>query len=171
MVRMRCSKSLLLLDKTVEKLIENIECNTQIAKVTIHRVFDRPGIAAEVFGALGQHGLNVEAISTNPLGRGRANISFAVLESALEDVHRVLESIKVRFGAKTITVDKDQAIITIYGTKLSTTPGIAGRIFSKLSELGINIEMISGSLSFLSMVIKRSKALEAMEVIKAEFSI
>lgn len=139
--------------------------------MTIHRVYDRYGIAAEIFNALGQHSLNIEAISTSSLGHNRADITLAVLESDLNDVVRLLESIKGKFGAKKIIVDKDRAIITIYGSRISSTPGIAGRIFTKLSELGINIEMISASLSVLSIVIKKEKAGEVVEAIKKWFAV
>jgi aspartate kinase len=154
----------------MEKEIENIEQNTKIAKVTLERVIDRHGVAAEIFGALGQHGVNVELISTSSVGHNRANISFAILESFLDDVLKLLETIKDKFGADKVSVDKGCALITVYGTKLSTTPGIAGRIFKDLSEHGVNIEMISASLSVLSIVVKKEKVAEAVEAIKASFS-
>ena len=126
----------------MNKQVEGVEYNTQIAKVTLHSVVDRHGVAADVFSALGQHGLNIELISSNSIGHGRADISFAVFESSLEGVCKVLETIKDRFGTKEIIVDKDSALITVYGSMLSATPGIVGNIFVKLAERKINIEMI-----------------------------
>lgn len=135
----------------------------------MHKIVDRPGVAAEIFGALGQHGVNVELISTNSLGRKRADVSFAVLESDLDAVSKLLEAIKDKFGAQRILIDKDCAMITIYGSQLATKPGIAGKIFAKLSEHGINIDMISASLSVLTIVIKKDKMTEAVQVINREF--
>lgn len=150
-------------------MIESIEHNKNIAKVTLQGVSDRYGVAAEIFSALGEHGLNVELISTSSTGRGRADISFAVLDSDLGEVVKLLETIKGNFGARTIAVDKDRALITIYGTKLATTPGVAGRIFKILSENGINIDMISASLSVLSIVIKEDRVTNAVEALNREF--
>ncbi len=155
----------------MEKIIEGVDYNTQLAKITLHGVVDRPGVAAEIFSALGQHGLNIELISTSLVGRGRADISFAVLESSLENVCKVLETIKDRFGTPKIDVDKDCALITIYGSMLFSTSGIAGKIFAKLSDQGINIEMISASLSALSIVVRREKIKEAVTVIRTEFGV
>jgi len=155
----------------MNKIIGNIDLNMGIAKVTLHRVFDRHGIAAEIFGALGQHGFNIEAISTTQLRRNRADISFAVREPDLEPITRILQSIKDRFGAKTIGIDKDRALIGIYGSEQFANPGMVGRIFSKFAELGINIEMISASLSTLTIVIKKDKADQAVEAIKKEFAV
>jgi len=150
-------------------VIESIEYNKNIAKVTLQGVSDRYGVAAEIFSALGEHGLNVELISTSSTGRGRADISFAILDSDLSDVVKLLETIKGNFGARTIAVDKDRALITIYGTKLATTPGVAGRIFKILSENGINIDMISASLSVLSIVVREDRVTNAVEALNREF--
>ncbi len=150
----------------MEKSINNINYNTGIAKVTLHNVVDRRGTAGEIFSALGQHGLNVELISTNSIGHGRADVSFAVLESYLDEVCKALETVKDKYGTKKILIDRGCAMITIYGTMLSATPGIAGKIFSELSERKINIEMISASLSAVSIVVKKERANEAVEAVR-----
>ncbi|MCK5258813.1 MAG: ACT domain-containing protein [Thermoplasmatales archaeon] len=54
---------------------------------------------------------------------------------------------------------------------LFSTSGIAGKIFAKLSEQGINIEMISASISALSIVVRRDKAKQAVAAIKTEFGV
>jgi len=153
----------------MNNVIDKIEQNTKIAKVTLHNVIDRPGVAAEIFSALGEHGLNVELISTSSAGRGRADIAFAVLDADLTDVAKLLEAIKGNFGARNIVVERDRALITIYGTRLATTPGAAGKIFKVLSENGINIDMISASLTVLSLVVDKSKVDRAVEAIEKEF--
>ncbi|MGD8978835.1 MAG: ACT domain-containing protein [candidate division WOR-3 bacterium] len=150
-------------------IFDKIEQNTKIAKVTLQNVTDRQGVAAEIFSALGEHGLNVELISTSSAGRGRADISFAVLEADLSDVVKLLDTIKGNFGAQDIAVDQDRALITIYGSKLATTPGVAGKIFKVLSENAINIDMISASLTVLSLVVDESKIKSAVEAIEKEF--
>ncbi|MBE0432188.1 ACT domain-containing protein [candidate division WOR-3 bacterium] len=150
-------------------MIEKIEQNMNIARVTVNKVLDRYGVAAELFGALGEHGLNIELISTSSTGRGRADISFAVMRSDLDQVVTLLEKIKGKFGGQVVVVDENCALITIYGTKLATTPGVAGRIFKALSENGINIDMISASLSVISVVIAKDQVTTAISAIKKEF--
>jgi aspartokinase len=150
----------------MEKIIDSVNYNTRIAKVTLHNIVDRRGTAGEIFSALGQQGLNVELISTNSIGHGRADISFAVLETYLDEVCKTLETIKDKFGTKKIIIDRDCAMITIYGRMLSATAGIAGKIFSELSDRKINIEMISASLSAVSIVVKKERVSEAVEAIR-----
>lgn len=150
-------------------MIDKIEENMNIARVTVHKVLDRYGVAAELFGALGEHGLNIELISTSSTGRGRADISFAVLRTDLEQVVKLLDKIKGKFGAQQVVADENCAMISIYGAKLATTPGVAGRIFKALSENGINIEMISASLAVISIVVAKDRVATAIAAIQKEF--
>jgi aspartate kinase len=109
-------------------------------------------------------------ISTSSAGHKRNNISFAIIESNVDEVYRLLETIKDKFGADKIGVEKDCALITLYGARLSTTPGVAGKIFAKLAEQGINIEMISASLSVLSIVVMKEKVEKAIATIRTHFA-
>jgi aspartate kinase len=154
----------------IEKVIERIDCSTKLSKFTLHRVPDRTGLAADIFMALGQHGINVELISTSSAGHKHNNISFAILESNVDEVLKLLETIKDKFGGEKVGVDRNCALITIYGAQLSTTPGIAGKIFAKLAEQGINIEMISASLSVLSIVVNIERMEEAVTIIRTHFA-
>lgn len=156
---------------SIERKIENIEFHTHLAKVTLRGVHNRKGVAADVFSALGQHGLNVELITTCAVAPKRADISFAVLESNLEDVCRVLDRVKRKFGTRKTEIEHDCALITVSGSMLGSTPGIAGRIFSKLAERKINIEMISASISMLSVVVHKERVMDAIGAIRAEFGV
>jgi aspartate kinase len=131
---------------------------------------DRTGLAADIFMALGQHGINVELISTSSAGHKHNNISFAIIETNIDEVLKLLETIKDKFGADKVGVERNCALITMYGAQLSTIPGIAGKIFAKLAEQGINIEMISASLSVLSIVVIKEKLDRAVTIIRTHFA-
>ena len=152
------------------EIVEGIDY-TQLAKVTLHRVVDQPGVAADIFSALGQQGLNIELISTSSLGKGHTDISLAVLEVNLEDVCKVLDNLKRKYRPKAVIIDRACAMITVYGSKLSSTPGLAGKIFAQLSERKINIEMINASISALNIVVKKERVMDAIGAIRAEFGI
>jgi aspartokinase len=82
-------------------------------------------------------------ICTSSLGKGHADISLAVREANLEHVCRVLDKLKRKYHAKDLLVDRNCAMITVHGSMLSSTPGVAGKVFAQLSERKINIEMIA----------------------------
>ncbi len=128
-----------------------------IAKVTLHSVPDEPGIAAQIFSQLGNHGITAELISQTSRGSDCADISLAVVELDLGQTVSLLQRIRDTIGAKRVSFTRDVAMVSIYGSDLGARPGVAGQIFSALASKGVNIEMISTSLSSISCVIHKKK--------------
>jgi aspartate kinase len=155
----------------MERMIENIEYSTHMAKVTLQGVVNRHGVAAEIFSALGQQGLNIELISTCQTSRNRADISFAVHKSNFKTVRKVLENMKGRYGTQKVMIDQNCALVTIYGPLLAHTPGVAGKIFGILAQRNINIDMINASLSGLHLVVQKEQVMDAVAALRAEFGI
>lgn len=142
-----------------------------VAEVVIRDVPDTPGMAADIFGALGAAGLNVELVISSPCRRNRANIAFAVKEKDIEAAIRILNEMKDTLQFDSITSRSEIAILTLSWHMLSAQPGSGGRLFSALSRAGINIEAISTSLSSISCMVKVSQIDEAERVLREEFDI
>ncbi|MFQ6003384.1 MAG: ACT domain-containing protein [Candidatus Zixiibacteriota bacterium] len=147
----------------------HIASNTNIAKVTLHSVPDKPGIAAEIFGKLGSQGFNVELVVTGISYKGRTDISFAVAENELDAIDALLEKMKSEIGAEKISCSSSVALVSIAGHQLAQTAGIAGRMFNALSKAGINIDTISTSMSSVTCMVAQDKAKEAVEALRREF--
>lgn len=145
--------------------------NRDITKITLEGVPDRPGIAAEIFGTLGNQGFNVELVVSTGGTAGRADISFAVAQEQEEDILRALEKIRDESGARSLHADSDAALVSIVGHHLSTEPGIAGKMFNALSSNGINIEIISTSMSSVTCLIDESVADDALKALQKEFKL
>ena len=143
--------------------------NREITKITLDGVPDRPGIAAEIFGTLGSLGFNIELVVSTGGSGGRANISLAVSRGQEDAVLQALERIRAEVGAGALHKSSTVALVSIIGQHLSTEPGIAGRMFQALSKRGINIEVISTSMSSVTCLIDEEKTEEAMSALRAEF--
>ncbi|MBU1318091.1 MAG: ACT domain-containing protein [candidate division Zixibacteria bacterium] len=142
-----------------------------VAEVVIHNVPDSPGIAADIFGALGARGYNVELVISSPGKHNRANIAFALREKDVDAAIQLLNDMKSTLQFDDISSRSDIAILTVSWHMLSGQPGSGGRLFSALSKAGINIEAISTSLSSISCVVKVSQIDEAATALRAEFGI
>ncbi len=145
--------------------------NRSITKITLEGVPDRPGIAAEIFGTLGSLGFNIELVVSTGGSGGRADISLAVSRMQEEAILRALEGIRVEVGARALRKNSTVALVSILGQHLSTEPGIAGRMFQALSKRGINIEVISTSMSSVTCLIDEVKTEEAMAALGTEFGV
>src|SRR5205823_1559082 len=71
-------------------LISGIALAQEEAKVTLERVPDRPGVAADMFDVLAAEGINIEMISTSPI-----RISCVIRKS---DGGRAMQVVHERFG-------------------------------------------------------------------------
>jgi aspartate kinase len=143
----------------------------EITKLTLEGVPDRPGIAAEVFGSLGSQGFNIELVVSTGGSGGRADISLAVSRNDQEAAVRALDAIREEIGARSLAVNPKVALVSIVGQHLSTEPGIAGRMFRALSTHGINIEVISTSMSSVTCMIEESRTDEALAALRGEFKL
>ncbi len=124
------------------------------AKVSILRVPDRPGIAAQVFGAVADHGIVVDMIVQNISRDGYTDISFTLPRTDREKGVAVLSDVARRIGAEGVAHDDRIAKVSIVGVGMRSHSGVASRMFQTLSREGINIQMISTSEIAVSCVIE-----------------
>ncbi|MBK8228974.1 MAG: ACT domain-containing protein [Candidatus Eisenbacteria bacterium] len=145
--------------------------DNDVMRVTLRGVPDHPGVAAEVFSALGDLGLNVDLVVASGRSDQRADISVAVQDSHRIQVVAALKDLAPRIGAVDTIYDMEVALVGIAGPELARQPGVAGRVFRAISKKGINIELISTSLSSVLCLINRSWLEYAEEAIREEFGL
>jgi aspartate kinase len=146
-----------------------IMTDTRISKVTIHSVPDRPGIAAELFGRLGEAELNVSILTVSGGAVGRSDISFTVGREDVDKTAALLETMRAELGAASISRRDDVASISLVAEQMHRTPGVAGRMFRTLSAAGINIDMISATAAAVTCVIDARFLDAASEALRQEF--
>ena len=76
---------------------------------------------------------------------------------------------KHRKLARGVVVDQDVAKISIVGSRLASTPGLAARMFAALAREGINIDCISSSEMKVACVIGGAHAKRAVRAVHDEF--
>jgi len=142
---------------------------TNVVKVTLNGVPDRPGMAAGIFSALGEKGINVELIAAAAIGDGQSDVSFVVIQSDLERTLTQAEVMRQEFNAESVSHDPNVAIVALHVAELVQTPGTAGRMFASLSGRGINIDMISTSMASITCVIAENRVEDAIKAMEDEF--
>ena len=145
--------------------------NREITKVTFVGVPDQPGMAAEIFGALGRRGINVELVASTGGQEGTADISLAITRSQAHGVVEALEAIRRDVGARALHRNSEAALVSLLGHGLQTEPGIAGRMCGALSRAGVNIEAISTSMSSVTCMIEDARCETAMAALRQEFNL
>lgn len=124
------------------------------ARISMLGVPDQPGVAAKVFVPLAEHGVVVDMIIQNhSQEQGHTDLTFTVPKSEVRRATAVMEEESARLGAREVVAITAIAKISVVGVGMRSHSGVAARMFTALSEAGINIQMISTSEIKISVVI------------------
>ena len=151
--------------------VRGIAHEIDVAKVTLLRVPDRPGIAAGIFGPLADHHVNVDVILQNVGHDGTTDLSFTLAESDLRQAEPLVSAIAEEVGAGGYEANADIAKVSVVGTGMLNTPGIAATMFRTLAEAGINIELISTSEIRITCIIRRDQVRPAVQALHRAYQL
>ena len=152
--------------------VTGIAYQTNVAKVTVCGVEDKPGVAAALFEPLAAAGVSVDTIVQNTSAdRTTTDISFTVTTADLPRALREVSQLKSSFGAGQVMSDETLASVSVVGSGMQNTPGYASRMFRILADGGINIDMITTSEIRISCIISREKAREAVRLLHEGFEL
>lgn len=152
-------------------VITGVTANKHIAKVAIRGIPDRPGVAAQIFTALGGKGINIRLIIQSVGENGLNDISLVVSREFLHQALEVLEKQKATLKARDIVYHDKLAEVSIVGSGIASTPGVAARMFKTLAKQKINIDLISSSEVRITCVIDEKKVSDAIPALHQEFKL
>jgi aspartate kinase len=150
-------------------LVSGVTYDKDEAKVTLLGVPDRPGLAAQIFGAIAGANIVVDMIIQNAGEAGTTDLTFTVPKADYKKAIAVVENMADSIHAKGVTVDPGIAKVSIIGVGMRTHAGVAARMFQVLSREGINIEMISTSEIKVSVVIDEKNTERAVQALHKTF--
>ena len=150
-------------------IVSAVTHDTSEAKATILGVPDRPGVAARVFRALADAGVNIDMIVQNVSADGATDISFTLPKTDLAIAEPILGRLESEIGARGIVYDPDVAKVSLVGAGMKSHPGVAADMFEALAEAGINIEIISTSSIRVSCVVRAADVDRAVAAVHDRF--
>lgn len=158
-------------ERMEQAIISGVTHDESQAKLTLEDVPDRPGIAAIIFRAVAEEGLNVDMIVQNVSKDGITDVSFTIPRADLGHARGIMERVVKEIGAASFDADEGIAKISLVGAGMKTHPGVAADMFSALADAGINIEMISTSAIRISCVIRAGDVSRAVQVLHERFGL
>jgi aspartate kinase len=160
-------------DEIVEQnVVSGIAYARDEAKVTLLKVADKPGVAAQVFGPLADAHINVDMIVQNVSEDGRStDLTFTVQSADLDRALEVLRKAKDTIGYLDLRGSTDIAKVSAIGVGMRSHAGVAAQMFSALAEKGINIEAISTSEIKISVLIDAAYAELAVRTLHSLFGL
>ncbi len=153
----------------VRNKVRGIAHDTDVAKITVLGVPDRPGIASSLFQPLAEANINVDVIVQNTSIHGVTDLSFTVSRTDVNRAMRIVEPIAREIQAADVVSASDLAKVSIVGTGMQHAPGYAARMFKALSDRQINIEMITTSEIRITCLIDAARVADAVQGLHEAF--
>ena len=154
--------------KMEKMLIRGVTKDTDVARISVTKIPNTPGVAFKLFDVLAKHKINVDIILQSVGRDSTKDITFTVAKSNAEET---VECVKKVFDIEDedIICDTSVAKISIVGAGMESHPGTASKMFQALYERDINIDMIATSEIKISVLIDLPDADRAVSAIHKAF--
>ncbi len=154
--------------KMEKMLIRGVTKDTDVARISVTKIPNTPGVAFKLFDALAKRKINVDIILQSVGRDSTKDITFTVAKGNAEET---IECVKSVFDIedKDIICDTSVAKISIVGAGMESHPGTASKMFEALYERDINIDMIATSEIKISVLIDLEDADRAVSAIHKAF--
>jgi aspartate kinase len=153
----------------VRNKVRGIAHDLDVAKITLSGIPNQPGVAAAIFEPLAAAGVSVDTIVQNAFKENTTDLTFTVTRGDAKKAATVIKKIADKIGAAEVVTDSRLGKVSIVGTGMQNTPGYASKMFSSLSQAGINIQLITTSEIRITCVIEESKVKDAVNALHKAF--
>ncbi len=155
----------------IRNRVSGIATDTNLSKITVLGVVDRPGIAASLFEPLTEVGISVDVIVQNASVGGATDMTFTVMRTDLARAEQVVRKVANDLGSGEVVTASDLAKLSIVGTGMQNAPGYASTMFRTLADAGINIEMITTSEIRITCLVKEAQVAVAARALHTAFDL
>lgn len=155
----------------VANKVSGVTYERGVARITIRAVPDQPGVAATVFQPLSDANISVDTIVQNASAEHLTDLSFTVERNDLRSALDVTERIAREIGANDCVSNDHLGQVSIVGTGMQNSPGVASLMFTALSRAEVNIEMITTSQIRITCIVDESQVDDAVRTLHEAFQL
>ena len=132
-----------------------------------------PDMLSQITGVFGEVGANIDMIVQNlPISDPtKANITFTLPEGDAQKALDALEAHRDEIGFNELRYNPNIGKLSLVGVGMRTNPGVSARLFSALSDAGINIDLISTSEIRISVVTRLDDLDRAVKAVHTAFGL
>ncbi|MBQ0765107.1 MAG: aspartate kinase [Sulfitobacter litoralis] len=154
-------------------VVSGIAFSRDEAKMTLVSVADRPGIAAAIFTALSEGGVNVDMIVQNISEEGRTDMTWSCPVDQIKRAEAAIDAAKKsgELNFDDLIADTDVAKVSVVGIGMRSHTGVAAKMFQVLSNEGVNIKVITTSEIKISVLIDRKYMELAVQALHDAFEL
>lgn len=155
--------------KVEKMLIRGVAKDNDVARISVLKLEDIPGVAFKLFSKLATRKINVDIILQSVGRDGTKDITFTVPEAMAEQAKEATLEAFPNLLDDEVLIDTNVSKISIVGAGMETHPGTASQMFEALYDAGINIQMISTSEIKISVLVAKNDAERAVSAVHESF--
>ncbi len=155
----------------VRNPVRGIAHDTDVTRISVAGVPDKPGIASMIFRTLAASNINVDVIVQNVGTEGLADVSFTVQDADLEKAKKAIDPVTKEIQARDVVIDQNVAKVSIVGSGIRSNPGYAEKMFTALADADINILSITTSEIRITCLITRDQVKNAVRALHRAFEL
>ena len=128
-------------------------------QVTSARMLGAYGFLRALFEVFDRHRTGVDVVTTSEVSVSLSLDDTSALPAIVEDLEKL----------GSVSVEEKRAILCIVGEGLRSTPGIAARVFSTISDINVSLISQGASRINLTFAVEEARAREAVMRLHKEF--
>ena len=157
-------------DEENRNMVTGIAYSRDDTKITVVRVPDKPGVAAEILAPLSEAEIKIDMIVQNVSHDGKTtDITFTIARGDAVRATEALRKMQGKLEFENIISDEAVAKVSVIGVGMQSHAGVAQTMFSALAENSINIQVISTSEIKISVLIAEEHTERAVRALHAAY--
>jgi aspartate kinase len=158
------------------KAVTTVALKTDIGRVSLEDLPNRPGVQSEVFKRVAKAGISVDDIiqhevETGPSAGKLCNLVFTVEKTDLPEITPIVDAVIAALGSGRSRVDLGLAKVSAVGAGMQSQPGVASQMFTALAEAGIVIANITTSEIKVSCIVPEADGPRALRAVHEAFGL
>ncbi len=152
--------------------MKQIEKVSFIEDVTLISLHDSPAdikLIAGIFEKISDAGIDVDMISQSPPNGQHSSLSFTVKDEDFGGILEIAAELRTLNPELKISVSSGNCKISVYGSGMRGTPGVAAKVFSAAAKANADIRMITTSEVDISMLVVKADVDNAIHAIESCF--
>ena len=151
-------------------MINDISIDDTQSRITLTKIPNEPGIAAQLFDRIAEAGVFVDMIVQSYASDKIADITFTMPRDQFDQAVIVANQVCEDFGCEKVDFKKSIAKLSVSGVGLRSHTGVAIGMFKALADAGINIETINTSEVRVNVVVDGESGARGIECLTEQFA-
>ena len=140
-------------------------------RVSLCDIPDRPGVMSLIFAKMAARKIPLDMVVQNVSVDNKAEVSFTVPASELAETLTAAQEAVAELGEGSVLSGTNLAKVSAVGLGMRSHAGVAARMFRRLADAGINIQMITTSDIKVSVLVDRNVCEQALRTVHHGFQL